>query len=134
MPIPWLIVLQSIPWTDVIKNAPKVADGAKKLWSSVSKKSPADELPPTSPEAATVPGSQAGALLPVRVAMLESEVADLHTQMRASSELITILAEQNTQLIAHIEANRVRVAWLTRATAALVSLAVLGIALAWARL
>ena len=31
MAIPWLTVLQAVPWGDVIRNAPKVADGAKKL-------------------------------------------------------------------------------------------------------
>jgi hypothetical protein len=33
--------------------------------------------------------------------------------MRDSSELIKQLAEQNTQLIGRIEANRVRVLWLS---------------------
>lgn len=34
----WLTVLKMVPWGDVIENAPKVAQGAKKLWSSVGKK------------------------------------------------------------------------------------------------
>ena len=34
----WVTVLQMVPWGEVIKNAPKVADGAVKLWNSVSKK------------------------------------------------------------------------------------------------
>ena len=38
--IGWLAVLQLVPWSDVIKNAPKAADGAKKLWQSVRKKAP----------------------------------------------------------------------------------------------
>ena len=33
----WVTVLQMVPWGEVIKNAPKVADGAVKLWNSVSK-------------------------------------------------------------------------------------------------
>ena len=45
MAIPWLVVLQSVPWTDVIRNAPKVADGAKKLWNTVNRKTPAQESP-----------------------------------------------------------------------------------------
>jgi hypothetical protein len=36
--------------------------------------------------------------------------------MLRSSELIAVLAEQNTQLVKRVEANRVRALWLTRAT------------------
>ena len=43
---------------------------------------------------------------------LEAAVADLHSQMLASSELIRELADQNAQLIQRIEINRVRVLWL----------------------
>ena len=38
MAIPWLTVLQSVPWSDVVRNAPKVAAGAKKLWDNVAHK------------------------------------------------------------------------------------------------
>jgi hypothetical protein len=38
--------------------------------------------------------------------------------MLASSELIKALAEQNGQLVARVEVNRVRVLWLSSATAA----------------
>lgn len=116
MPIPWLAVLQSVPWTDVIKNAPKVADGAKKLWNTIGKKSPvpeteaANDHPTMSPEANTINALQ------TQLAAVESSVADLHEQMLASSELIKSLADQNTQLIKRIELNRVRVLWLNALT------------------
>ena len=29
MAIGWLTILKTVPWTEVISNAPKVADGAK---------------------------------------------------------------------------------------------------------
>ena len=34
----WLHVLKTVPWTQVIKNAPVVADGARKLWQAVGNK------------------------------------------------------------------------------------------------
>lgn len=37
MAIPWLTVLSNIPWRDVITTAPKVADEAKKLWTSLNR-------------------------------------------------------------------------------------------------
>ncbi|MDI1259359.1 hypothetical protein [Aquabacterium sp.] len=103
MAIGWLSVLQAVPWSDVISNAPKVAEGAKKLWSTVSKK-PATATPEAPPSASA---------LESRVSTLEATVAQTHEQLVASSELIKALAEQNAQLIQGIETNRVRVMWLT---------------------
>lgn len=112
MAIPWISVLQIVPWKDVINNAPKVADGAKKLWDAMGKKSPSpatdasDERSTVSPEATTINSLKA------QLATIESSVANLQEQMRVSSELIKSLADQNTQLIKRIELNRVRVVWL----------------------
>ena len=112
MAIGWLTVLSHVPWTEVIHNAPKVAEGAKKLWKSVSGKS---AQTPAGRGGSQVPAS-AEALSPVameaRIRELEGVVAELHTQMLASSELMKQLAEQNTQLVQRIETNRVRTLWL----------------------
>lgn len=125
MAIPWLAILKSVPWTDVINNAPKVADAAKKLWSSVSKKSSAE------PQSVIVSANTAEtppiATLQTRLVSMEAAIADLHNQMLASSELIKSLAEQNAQLIKRIEDNRVRMKWLTVAVVALVIIAVVGL-------
>jgi hypothetical protein len=105
MAIGWLTILQNVPWTDVIRNAPKVADGAKKLWNAVGKKSPAADP-------------------------LQAVVADLHAQMLASSELIKALADQNAELIKRIEVNEARVVWLARALIVTGVVAVVGVILA----
>jgi hypothetical protein len=104
MAIGWLTVLQSVPWTDVIRNAPKLADGAKKLWDNVAGKrpAPADAMPPTAV------GGEAHSLagLAARVTKLEATTSDFHTEMLASSELIKALADQNALLVARVESNR----------------------------
>lgn len=115
MPINWLTVLQAVPWTEVIKNAPKVADGAKKLWNSVGKKGGAATATDTA-EAVIAADPN------TRIAQLESAVTELHTQMQASAELIKALAEQNAQLVERIESNRRRTLGL--------SIVVLGLAAA----
>ena len=131
MPIPWLVVLQSVPWTDVIRNAPKVADAAKKLWNTVSRGPDQPPRPVSAPVLDVSTDKQALSELQARVASLEAAVSELHSQMLASSELIKTLAEQNGQLVARIEANRVRMVWLSSATAAIaiVAMACLVIAL-----
>ena len=112
MPIPWVTVLQVVPWSEVIRNAPKVAEGAKKLWNAVGKRPAAPEVADTSKQPVVSP-EQTMDELKARADTLEVTVADLHEQMLAASELIKALAEQNTQLVQRIEANRVHMIWLT---------------------
>lgn len=114
MAIGWMTVLQSVPWAEVIRNAPKVAEGAKKLWNTVGKKAPEPKAEPPDVPTNLPPEAQALARLEARVAALDAQAADLREQLLATSALIQALAEQNTQLVQRAEANRVRVAWLTR--------------------
>lgn len=112
MAIPWLTVLQIVPWREVVNNAPKVAEGAKKLWSSIGRQPPIAVAEAPDMRATAGPDPHATAQLQTRLAAVEAALDDLHAQMLASSELIKALAEQNTQLVKRIEANRIRVFWL----------------------
>ena len=133
MAIGWLSIIQLVPWSDVIRNAPKVAEGAKKLWHTVSRKPPALEVPAASAQPARSPEAQAIALLQTRLAAAEAAIADLHHQMLESTELIKALAEQNTQLVRRVEANRIRVVWLAGVTVVLAAIAAVGLAMTLAR-
>lgn len=127
MAIGWLAIIKSVPWTDVISNAPKLADGAKKLWSAVERKRTAE---PVAAQVAPslLPEDEASAVLENRLASMEAAAVDLHSQMLACSELINALAEQNTQLVRRIETSRVRLLWLGVATAVLGVVAVAALA------
>jgi D-serine deaminase-like pyridoxal phosphate-dependent protein len=125
MPISWLTVLQAVPWSDVIRNAPKVADGAKKLWSTVAGQ------PAQAPVDAGTPARSrddpSPEVLQARIDALDATVADLHGQLLASAELIRELAEQNTQMVRRVELNRVRAVRLTWALAVVALVAVAGV-------
>ena len=125
MPISWLTVLQAVPWSDVIRNAPKVADGAKKLWSTVAGQ------PAQAPVDAGTPArsrdDRSPEVLQARIDALDATVADLHGQLLASAELIRELAEQNTQMVRRVELNRVRAVRLTWALAVVALVAVAGV-------
>lgn len=121
MAISWLTVLKSVPWTEVISNAPKVAEGAKKLWNTVGRKRAARE--------ARAQDAQADLSPEARMLAAEATIAELQAQMLASSELINTLAEQNALLVARVEANRKRVAWL--ALVAGVALVIAVVAMTW---
>lgn len=130
MAIGWMTVLKAVPWSDVINNAPKVADGARRLWRSVASQSQAEpEAAPASPAPAGSPGPSP-AELERRLTAAEGTLAELHAQMLATAELIQALTEQNTQLIARIEANRRRMVWQSVATAAAAVVAAVSLALA----
>lgn len=107
MGISWMTVLAAVPWTEVIKNAPKVAEGARKLWSSAGRKGAADA------SAVQTRGTDIDPA--ARIATLEVAIDELSGQLRASAELIKALAEQNAQLIQRIESNRRRMLALSGA-------------------
>ncbi|MFH2124218.1 MAG: hypothetical protein ABIJ50_12150 [Pseudomonadota bacterium] len=133
MAIPWLAVLKSVPWSEVISNAPKVADGAMKLWNTVAGKPSSPKVSEASSQPADSLDSQPMAALEARVVTLEAAVSDLHGQMLASSELIKELADQNAQLIRRIETNRLRMLWLSAVTALAATAALLGLFLAFSQ-
>ena len=127
MPIPWLTVLSNVPWKDVISTAPKVAEGAKKLWKAVGKKSGAAEDDGTNSEPLASAENQTIATLDARIHALKADVAALNQAMLSSSELIKALAEQNTQLIRSIEIFRGRVLRLGLVTVISVIVALLAL-------
>ncbi|MEO6117489.1 MAG: hypothetical protein ABIP37_00285 [Methylotenera sp.] len=130
MAIGWISLLSAVPWKDVISRAPAIADGAKKLWHTVTKKVPLEsttaiEIPVTaSTDAETI------AIILSKLNSMETTVTELHKQMLASSELIQALANQNTELIKRVEANRVRLRWIS----GIVFVLVIGVAVVYFKL
>ncbi|MBI2725636.1 MAG: hypothetical protein HYX42_05235 [Polaromonas sp.] len=125
MAIGWMAVLQLVPWSDVISNAPKIAEGAKKLWSTVGKKPPLEDVAPLA-----VDDRPSGmAALEQRLQAMETAASELHEQMLASADLIRTLAEQNTQLVKRIEVNRARLVMLAAATVVVAVIAIASLTL-----
>lgn len=106
MPIPWLTVLQAVPWGEVIRNAPKVAEGARTLWNKAA--GPAKPVPPGPAPAAPPTLAQ----LQDRLQASEAALAEVQAQMQSATQLIKELADQNTQLVRVIETQRRQLRWL----------------------
>ena len=103
-----ITVLSNIPWGQVVENAPKVAEGALKLWNAVTSRKKQDSKFNEHPAAAAGETASEADQLKARLVRLDDSVKSLQDQMQASSELIKALAEQNTQLVRRIELNRDR--------------------------
>jgi len=112
MAIDWRTVLLLVPWNDVLKNAPKVADSAMKLWGSVTKRTPKQEARVSVPVVEPLE-PQSIAKLQSRLAAVEETVTELHGQMVASARVIKELADQNERLVGQAEVQRRKIAWLT---------------------
>ncbi|HAV75009.1 MAG TPA: hypothetical protein DCX50_08565 [Limnobacter sp.] len=102
----WVTVLQMVPWGEVIKNAPKVADGAVKLWNSVSKKRVDGETDSDVTDVMLATDMATVEKLEHRLHSAEQTITDLQAQVVQSAGVIKELASQNTQLVAQIESNR----------------------------
>lgn len=130
MPIPWLTVLQSVPWSDVVRNAPKVAAGAKKLWDNVAHKGAAAQDPADT--TSTVEAEPTLLSLKTDVMALRAASMRLHQQLAESSALVSELAEQNTQLIAGMDALRRKQKRMLWALLVVAAVALLALRLAFA--
>lgn len=106
MAIGWLALLKAVPWGEVAKNAPVIAENAKKLWGTVARRAPKQEL--EIPNVFTSEDQEIN-WLKEKLITIETEYSNLHTQMLTTSEIIKALADQNTQLIKSIELFRKRI-------------------------
>ena len=120
MAIGWISLLSAVPWKDVISSAPAVADSAKKLWNTVTKKVPLENIPTFELTAGASTYSEVINKLLNKLNELDTTVIELQKQMLASSELIKALADQNTALIKRVEVNRIRLRWVSGVVAVLV--------------
>jgi len=110
-----LTVLSNIPWGQVVDNAPKLAEGAARLWNAVRRKK----------------GDADAGGSPLET--LQARVAALEEQVQASSELIKALAEQNARLVQTVERERRRLTRLAIASAASAALLAAALALLFLR-
>ncbi len=124
----WLTALQSIPWAQVIDSAPKIAKGAKQLWSSLRKTpQPSTPIPPDSSERSDALGLSEAER---RLALLEQSVKGTQTQLQEAVDLINSLAEQNSVLIGQLEIARRRQVWIARLAAGAAFIAVIALVIA----
>lgn len=107
-------ILSSIPWGQVVENAPRIAEGAAKLWKAATRKK-TDQSPEGSAKAGATQSGTDG--VNERFVAMEEHIRNLEEQMGASAELIKALAEQNALQVRKIELNSVRLRRLATATA-----------------
>ena len=121
-------ILANIPWGQVVESAPKIAQGAGRLWEKVRKRTePAVE--PSGPGAGTpLPDL---AQLQQQVASLQAQLCSLEDEMRTSAQLVKELAELNARLVEQLQALQRQARLALWCVAALLGVALLAALLAW---
>ena len=108
-----ITVLANVPWGQVIDAAPKVAEGATKLWGAVTRRKKSDaDLAPDAGATPPAPGQPEDELHRLRadVRALHISVSELRDELLAATGLIKQLADQNTLLVQRVELHRRRLA------------------------
>lgn len=105
MAINLITAFKIIPWVDVLSNAPAIAQGAEKLWGTLTRKK-APRREGAADRNGALPDSLAG--LNARMEAMESLNAELQKEVQLSTELIKSLAQQNAQLVQVVDVLRVR--------------------------
>ena len=125
-----ITVLSNVPWGQVIDAAPKVADGATKLWNAVTRRKK-DEGGVSSDVsiAASATDVKSDPLYQIRadIESVNSSVGNLRDEMLAATELIKQLADQNTILVQRVELNRRRLVRMSYAAAIVSTILLAGI-------
>lgn len=126
MPVPWLALVKAVPWGDVVANAPKALDQAKKLVATMRK---ADRTSSATAETSAAAQTHIDPLpeIEARLSSLEGTLDDMRREALASAELVRSLAEQNAQLVQAVEILGGRVRRLQLIVVALCCIAVGGI-------
>ena len=108
-----ITVLSNVPWGQVIDAAPKVAEGATKLWGAVTRRKKNDaEVAPQAGAGATGGDVADDSLQRLRadVQVLQASVGELREELLSATGLIKQLADQNTVLVQRVELHRRRLA------------------------
>ncbi len=98
----WLTALKFLPWGEVIEYAPKLVNGAQKLWQRV-KTEQAETEAIVIEQAPQSPAETARELQE-----LKRQLADTQAQQLELSNLVSELAEQNQRLVGAIAVLRAR--------------------------
>ena len=109
MAIPWLAAaIKAIPWREAVIAAPAIVEGARRLWSSVSRTE--KQTSPANDQSKEPPSTQSDQLSAVRARLLalEARTTDIAREAVTSAELVKSLAEQSAQLVQAVEILRLR--------------------------
>ncbi|HET8710528.1 MAG TPA: hypothetical protein VFM32_04080 [Spongiibacteraceae bacterium] len=110
----WLTALKVLPWGEMIEYAPKIVNGAQKLWQRM--KTEQDETDAIIIEQA--PHSAADGVRELQE--LKKQLQDTQEQQIELSNLVSELAAQNQRLVSAVDVLRVRTRLLGLTAVALV--------------
>ena len=98
----WLTALKILPWSEMIEYAPKLVNGAQKLWQRM-------KVEKSETDAIIIEQAPQSALETAReLQELKQQLQDMQTQQLELSNLVSELATQNQRLVGAIDVLRIR--------------------------
>lgn len=107
MAVPWLVLLQAVPWDKVISNTPKVVDGAYKLLARLKGKTEKNDHLPQKQVAENIhllDETEVRALIQHN----QQEINNLQHDLQEVADLLQSLTGQNVRMISEIQRLRLR--------------------------
>lgn len=98
----WLTALKILPWGDMIEYAPKLVNGAQKLWQRIKNENAETDAIIIE----QMPLSQQDSMR--ELSELKQQLQDIQAQQLELSNLVNELAAQNQRLVSALEMLRAR--------------------------
>ncbi len=95
-------VLSNLPWGQVVDAAPKLAEGAGRLWDA------AKHFRKPKPVSVNQSNATQADQLQARLAELDATVQELREQVQATAGVVKELADQNARLVQRMEETGLR--------------------------
>lgn len=98
----WLTALKILPWSEMIEYAPKLVNGAQKLWQRV-------KVEKNETDAIIIEQAPQSAVETAReLQELKRQLQDMQAQQLELSNLVSELATQNQRLVSAVDVLRLR--------------------------
>lgn len=111
-----ITVLSNVPWGQVVDAAPKIAEGANRLWEAAKRIRKSREISNHPDDPSPRPPDEK--LLTERIAAAEATIEQLGAQIEDTVKVVKDLADQNARLVRQMHDGRIRMIRVVSAGAA----------------
>lgn len=120
-----ITVLSNVPWGQVVDAAPKIAEGANRLWDAAKRIRKSREISNRPDDPSPRPPDEK--LLTERITAAEATIEQLGAQIEDTVKVVKDLADQNARLVRQMQDGRIRMIRVVSAGAACIAVLALAV-------